>query len=480
MTEEITQNREAYVAIVGEPNVGKSTLLNKIVSQRAALATDVPGTTRDRFYAPSSWNGIDFTLIDTAGIIPADMNDERNELEHNVQKQAEIALAQADVVIYVVDSKQPAENVNRNVLKLVRKQKKPVILAVNKCDSPTRIRNGAAEFAFTGIDQIIPCSAVSGGGIGDLLDAVSGSLQKLGFSTAERTVGTVSVSIIGKPNVGKSSLFNTILGEERVVVSPVPGTTRNPTDTLIIYKDHPITLVDTAGLKRKEKLAPLPDIYAAFQTLRMIRRSDICLLVVDAEEGITQQDQRIAAEAVDSKNGLIVVVNKIDLLDEAARTKLEKQIADYFPFLWWAPAVPISAKTGDSVPAILDYILEIEANRKRVIDQEQLTAFFKKKIHQNTPQRIRDERIPKVYSLAQENSNPPTFLMSVNEPSAISMSFRKFVENAIIRELGFWGVPIRLRLEPKPGNPNLQAMNEAPKEVIVEKNDERSDRKKKQ
>lgn len=451
-----TQNKQdAFVAIVGEPNVGKSTLLNKIVAQRAALATPVPGTTRDRFYAPTSWNGVDFMLVDTAGIIM----EQRDELEKNVQKQAEIALDQADVIIYVVDGKQPAERVSREVLRIIRRRKKPIVLAVNKCDSPARVRAASGDFAFTGIKQIIGCSSVTGVGTGDLLDAVTDDLVKLGFGKQEREVGTVSVSIVGKPNVGKSSLFNKITGEERVVVSNVPGTTRNPIDTLISYKDEKIKLIDTAGLKRKEKLAPLPDVYAAFQTLRTIRRSEICILVIDASEGITQQDQRIANDIVDARKGLIVAVNKIDLLTEKQHAKLELDLPHYFPFLWWAPAVPVSASKGDGVPAILDYILEIEKNRRKVFDDQTISDFLARKIKDNPPKRVRDERVPKIYSLRQEGSNPPSFLMSVNVPSAISMQFRKYVENAMIRELGFWGAPIQLRLEEKQGNPNEHALN---------------------
>jgi len=447
--------KEALVAIVGEPNVGKSTLLNKIVSRRAALATNIPGTTRDRFYAPTSWNGIDFTLVDTAGIVV----ERRDELEKNVQKQAEIALDEADVLIYVVDGKQPPERISNAILKLIRQKKKPVILAVNKCDSPARALNTADNFAFTGIKKIVACSAVTGIGTGDLLDVVSEELKKLGFTTLEREEGTVSVSIIGKPNVGKSSLFNKILGKERVVVSPVPGTTRNPIDTLIEFKNEKIKIIDTAGLKRKEKVNPLPDVYAAFQTLRTIRRSDICILLIDANEGITQQDQRIANEAVDTRKGLIVVINKIDLLDEGKREKLDKAMLDYFPFLWWAPAVPVSAVTGEGVEDILDYVLDIEKNRRKEISDEDIKDFLMRKIKANPPRRIRDERIPKIYSIRQEASNPPSFLMEVNVPAAISMSFRKFVENAMVRELGFWGVPIKLRLEAKPGDPNTVALN---------------------
>jgi len=447
----MNNDREALVAIVGEPNVGKSTLMNKIVEARIALTSAVAGTTRDRFYAPATWNSVDFSLIDTAGIIL----EQRDELEKNVQKQVEIAIAEADLIIYVLDGKKPADSINRNIMLKLRKQKKDVLLVINKIDSPKKFVEMVAEYSFTGFKQIFPVSAVSGMGTGDLLDGITESLKKQGFGQIEKDPSTISVAIIGKPNVGKSSLFNKIIGEERVVVSAVPGTTRNVVDTDLTYKGHKIKFLDTAGLKRKEKNQPLPDIYAALQTIRAMRKADVCLFMIDASEGISQQDQRIAGEIVEASKGFVLVANKIDLLQGKKKDQLFGQLPDYFPFLWWAPAVPISAKDGEGVKEVLDYILKIEENRKKEIDAQVLKDFFyaKQKIRQ--PQRLRDERVPKVYSLQQTGTNPPVFLMMVNEPSAISMQFRKFIQNAIMKELGFWGTPIVLKLQAKRGNPKF-------------------------
>ncbi len=446
--------REAFVAIVGEPNSGKSTLLNKIVEQRVALTSSIAGTTRDRFYAPTFWNGVDFTLIDTAGIITA----QRDELEKNVQKQVDIAIQQADLILYMLDGKKGPENIDRKIMLRLRKQKKDVILVINKIDAPRKVVATPEQYQFTGFKKIFALSAVAGLGIGDLLDEITATLKKQGFEKIEKDPSEVAVSILGKPNVGKSSLFNKILGEERVVVSSMPGTTRNVIDTDISYKNKKIKILDTAGLKRKAKNQALPDIYATFQTIRAMHKSDICLMVIDALEGISQQDQHIAGDIVDAKKGLIVVVNKIDLLDEKAKTKLTKNLSKFFPFLWWAPAVPVSAKSGEGVSEILNYILQIEQNRYKKIDDQALTDFFiaKQKIRQ--PQRLRDERVPKVYSLQQVGVNPPVFLMAVNEPSAISMQFRKFIQNAIITELGFWGTPVLLKLEAKRGNPRFNEL----------------------
>lgn len=443
--------KQAFVAIVGEPNVGKSTIINKIVSQRVAITSAVAGTTRDRFYAPTSWNGIDFILIDTAGIIP----EQRDELEKNVQKQVEVAIKQADLIVLVVDGKKSADSFNRGILQKLRKSKKDIILAVNKVDASRLINTKAGEYKFTGIKDIFAISAVSGVGTGDLLDGITDVLKKQGFDKIEEKTTEVSVSIIGKPNVGKSSLFNKIIGEERVVVSNVPGTTRNVIDTDLTYKGKAIKFLDTAGLKRKEKRAPLPDIYAVFQTLRAMHNSDICILVIDAKEGITQQDQRVAGEIVDAGRGLIVVANKIDLLNEKEQKDLQKQLPNFFEFLWWAPAVPVSALKGVGIKDVLDYILEIYNNRNKQIDEQTLNDFFQAKLKIRQPTRLRDERVPKIFSLHQVSVNPPVFKMVVNEPSAISMQFRKFIQNAVIKDLGFWGTPVILKLEPKRGNPNF-------------------------
>ena len=251
-------------------------------------------------------------LVDTAGIIL----EKRDELERNTQKQVDIAIQEADLILYVLDGKHDKETIDRNILNKLRKQKKDVLLLINKVDSPKKIDQTIAEYQFTGFKKIFALSAVSGVGIGDMLDGITDSLKAQGFSSFEADKSRISVSIIGKPNVGKSSLFNSIIGEERVVVSDVPGTTRNVIDTNITYKDQVIKFVDTAGLKRKEKRAPLPDIYAAFQTMRMIYKSDMCIFVIDGAIGITQQDQRIASEVVEAGRGLIVAVNKTDLLSE--------------------------------------------------------------------------------------------------------------------------------------------------------------------
>ncbi len=443
--------REPLVAIVGEPNVGKSTLLNKIIEQRAALTSNVAGTTRDRFYAPAFWNNLTFTLVDTAGIIL----DQRDELEINIQKQVDIAIQEADLILYVLDGKLNPESLDRAVLQKLRKSKKDVLLVINKIDAPKKFAEVVDNYMFTGYKNIFPVSSVAGNGVGDLLDGITKNLLARGFTKIEKDPTEISVSLVGKPNVGKSSIFNKVLGEERVVVSSTPGTTRNVIDTELKYKDHKIKFLDTAGLKKKPKNQDLPDVYATFQTIRAIHQSDVCILVIDSSIGITQQDQRIAGQIIEAGKGLIIVANKTDLLSETEQLKLQGNLPDFFEFLWWAPAVPVSAKNGQGITAMMDFILQIEENRHKKIDPETLTEFFHKKQKQREPHRMRDERVPKVYSLHQVSINPPVFLMMVNEPSAISMQFRKFIQNSIIKELGFWGTPVMLKLEAKRGNPKF-------------------------
>lgn len=440
------ENSEALVAIVGEPNVGKSTLFNRIISRREALTSNISGTTRDRFYASTSWNGVDFSLIDTGGIADG----QKGQLEKEVQKQVQIALSQADIILYVLDGSKPPRSAEKKILKMLRGQKKDIVLAVNKIDSPRAVQTKATEYKFTGIKQIFAVSAISGLNVGDMLDSISTILKRKGFGkTAEEQRGITDVSIVGKPNVGKSFLFNSIIGEERVVVSDIPGTTRNVIDTCIEYQGKNIRLLDTAGLKKHEKRGEVPDIYAGIQAVRAIRKSDVCVLVIDAKAGITQQDQKIADEIVQAGKGLVLAANKIDLLSEKEKLGLGRRLPDYFPFLWWAPAVPVSAKTSEGIFKILDYAIEIKANREKKVSDGQLKIFLEAKLRDRKPQRVRDERIPKIFSLTQTGSNPPVFSMLVNKPSAIPMQFRKYIQNSIIKDLGFWGTPVFLRLEAK-------------------------------
>lgn len=433
------------VAIVGEPNVGKSTLLNKIAKERLAVTSHVAGTTRDRQYADTSWNGVDFTLVDTAGITFHN----QEGIETKLNEQIEIAVSQADLLIFVVDAKAGKQEIDRKALLKFRKSKIPTILAVNKADSPKNFDQNVVPFKAMGIKPSFPVSAVTGRGIGDLLDYISSYIKEQGLDKKAAEIPTgIAVSFIGKPNVGKSSLFNKMISEERVVVSPIPGTTRTAIDTRINLAGQDYTFIDTAGLKKKEFRQQQPDIYSGFQTFKSIRRSDVCFLVLSAPEEVTKQDQNVAKEIFKLGKGLIILANKTDLY-EGNEQRLRDYISDHFPFLWMNPMFFVSALTGEGVNEALEAVKPIYEARHKVVPQEDIDKLLAKKMKQNAPKLLRDQKEPKVFGLKQIDTNPPLFELYVNFPAAISMQFRKFVQNAIIKDLGFWGTPVNLRLRGK-------------------------------
>jgi len=452
------------VAIVGQPNAGKSTLMNKIAGKPFAVTSDVAGTTRDRQYVDTIWSGVDFTLVDTAGLAL----DGKEGLELSLLKQIDVALDQADVVILVVDGKQPVAAVDQNILKKFRKIKKPLLLAINKLDSARSHDEKLGEFQKLGIKPAFPVSSISGLGLGDMLEYITDSLTKLGLNEnkKEEILG-IAVSIVGKPNVGKSSIFNKILNEERVVVSPIPGTTRTAINQHIKIGETDYTFIDTAGLKKKEFRQAEPDIFSGFQTFKAIRKSDVCIFVLDAASEITKQDQVVASEIINMEKGCIILANKCDLMkkEKAAGTlgKSGKQAADsgdayqsvrdyishHFPFLWMCPLIFVSALDGEGIDEALKAIQPIFEARNKTIPDDELKEFLFKVMKKNPPKLLRDQKKPKVTGLKQIDVNPPKFELYVNHPAAISSQFRKFLENSIIKYLEFWGTPIILKLRGK-------------------------------
>ena len=454
------------VALVGLPNAGKSTLLNKISGTQKAVTSDLPGTTRDRQYANTAWSGAAFTLADTAGMALNALDD----LEQNVNKQIEIAMREADVIVWVADGKEPVAKVPQVLKQRFRKIDKPVILAVNKLDGSKFWNEKIAEFKALGIKNIFPVSALNGRGLGDFLDEVVKSLPAKNDEDNyfQTPADSIAVSIVGKPNVGKSSIFNKILDEERVVVSPVPGTTRTAIDSDIKIDGQNYTFIDTAGLKKKEHRQEQPDVFSGFQTYKSIRRSDICFFVMDASAEITKQDQRVAQEIFALDKGCIILANKCDLLKaDKFSGKLGKNtaslgqnrddryqttrdyISHHFPFLWMCPLFFISGLTGEGLKEAIDSIKPIFERRHKTIPSEVLGEFLKKALAKNSPKLLRDQKKPKVFSLRQVDANPPIFELLVNHPATISQQFRKFLENSIMRELDFYGTPIVLRLRGK-------------------------------
>ncbi len=478
-------NNLPLIAIVGPPNAGKSTLLNKIAGRPLAVTSEVAGTTRDRQYVDIAWGGAEFTLVDTAGLEQA----QDSELNQNVTKQIEVAMQQADALLLVLDGKLPARQLPQTTLKNFRSIKKPLLLVVNKLDSPKTREASLEDFKALGIKNIFGVSAISGLGTGDLLDAIastisSSPLQNMDRGTPnfqnenlgnplERGQGrgftddatSIGVSLIGKPNVGKSSIFNKILNQERAVVSSVPGTTRTAVDERVEINGINYTFIDTAGLKKKEFRQQQPDIFSGFQSFKAIRKSDVCLFVLDANEEITKQDQRVASEIFNMEKGCIILANKCDLLskEKAAGTlgentasiaknlddkyqSVRDYISHHFPFLWMCPLFFVSAQTGDGLSEAIAAIEPIYQRRQKQIDDETLKEFLKKVLEKNPPKLLRDQKKPKVFSLKQTATNPPMFELLVNHPAAISSQFRKFLENSIIKFLDFYGTPINLKL----------------------------------
>lgn len=431
------------LAIVGEPNVGKSTLMNKIAGKRIAVTSEVAGTTRDRQYVDTVWNGIDFTMIDTAGITFGDAQ----ELEAELEEQIDVAVQEASMLMLVVDGKLDLDTIDRKALLKFRKLKKPIVVAVNKLDSPKNIEAITAPFLKLGIKHVFPVSSVSGRGIGDLLDQVAIELKSLAVPKEVIPVG-IAVSIVGKPNVGKSSILNRILGQKRVIVSPIPGTTRTSIDTHTKINEEDYTFIDTAGLKRKEHRQKQPDIFSGFQTFKSIRRSDIVLFVIDGTETITKQDQVIAGEIFDLDKGAIIIANKMDKFD-GEENKLRDYISHHFPFLWFSPVFLVSADTGAGLDEALANIKPIYENRQKVIPQEELDSVLAQTIKTNPPKRLRDQREPKIHGLSQVETNPPTFRLEVNRSGAISTQYRRFLLKHLIKRLDLWGTPIKLHIHQK-------------------------------
>lgn len=433
------------VALTGLPNSGKSTLINKLSGKHGAVTSDVAGTTRDRQYFDIAWDGSYFSLVDTAGLV----EHQDNELEKNVAKQLEKALEESSLVVLVIDGKLPKGGLDQKTLLKFRKLKKPVILAVNKIDSPKEIDQAVKTFNVLGIKAICAISALSGRGLGDLLSLITDELKKhadLDLKPFEHT--GIAVSIVGKPNVGKSSLFNKILQEERVVVSSIPGTTRTAIDSPLSYKDTDYIFIDTAGLKKKEHKQAEPDIFSGFQTFKSVRRSDVVMFVIDAVEEITKQDQKVAQEIFKLGKGMIILINKFDLY-KGDENQLRDYISSYFPFLWMMPAFLVSAKTGVGITDAMDSIKPIYERRLKTIDQEDIDKLLAKRMKINPPKLLRDQKKPKVFGLAQIATNPPLFELTVNHPAAISSQFKKSLLNAIIKDLDFWGTPLNLKVHKK-------------------------------
>ena len=440
------------VAIIGRPNVGKSTLFNRLVGKRIAITTDIPGTTRDRLYETVAWRGKNFILIDTAGIELA--FEER--FKEDIQSQIEIAINEADLIIFMADVTTGISVQDENAAKIIRKSKKPAILAVNKADNQ-KLEEQTAEFYKLGLGQPIPISALSGRNTGDMLDLVTENLERIKpkgkFPLIEKSI---KVAIIGRPNVGKSSLFNMLVNENRAIVNEVPGTTRDIVSTVFNFRDEKIEFVDTAGLRRRGKIGKAIqgpkkegriEKYSAIRSLRALDESDVALILTDAIEGIANQDLHLAGFAKDSLKGIILIVNKIDAAEEA----LEKYLPILkrkFSFIPFAPVVFVSAKTGKNIQKIFDLILKVKKSREVKIPTPKLNKILEKAVIERPPAGLKNKK-PKIKYITQTGINPPAFTIFCSFPEYIHFSYKRYLENRLRKEFAFSGTAIKMEFREK-------------------------------
>jgi len=430
------------VALVGRPNVGKSTLFNRIVGERVAIIEDVAGTTRDRLYASADWAGREFTLIDTGGLeITAG-----SDLGRRVREQAELAIGEADVVVFLVDARQGVTAEDAEIAAKLRQSRKPVLVAVNKADNEER-RLDAVEFYKLGLGEVAPISALHGTGTGDLLDEV---VARLPAAPAEAEVSGIGVAIVGRPNVGKSSLLNAILGEERAIVSEVPGTTRDVIDTVVEHRGQRVVLLDTAGIRRRGRVEMGVEKYSVIRALRAIDRADLAFLVLDAVEGITAQDTHLAGYVRDAHKGIGILVNKWDLIAPKTNRSVPEftaRVRDEFRFMPYAPILFTSARTGQGVGQIPDLALSIWESRNRRVPTAALNGLVQEAVDAHAPPTVRGRRL-KLYYATQAGVNPPTFVFFVNDPSLLHFSYERYLENRLRQALDFEGTPLRLLFRP--------------------------------
>jgi GTP-binding protein len=429
------------VALVGRPNVGKSTLFNRIVGERVAIVEDVAGTTRDRLYYDADWNGRSFTIVDTGGLeIEAG-----SDLANRVRQQAEIAIAEADVVLFMVDARDGVTVGDVDVAGLLRQTRKPVLLVVNKADTASH-RLEAAEFYRLGLPHVVAISALHGTGTGDLLDAVVASFPPPSEqASAEEDETVVRVAFVGRPNVGKSSLLNAIAGTERTVVTEIPGTTRDAIDTELEFNERKLVLVDTAGVRRRGRIEPGIEKYSVLRAIRAIERADVVGLVIDAVEGVTAQDTHLAGFAASEAKGLALIVNKWDLAPPTsqARDEFTNLIRDEFKFAPYAPVLFVSARTGWHVQDVVSTVFEIADQRHKRVPTATLNDLIAEAIHAHGPPSDRGRSL-KVLYVTQAAVNPPTFVFFVNDAKLLHFSYQRFLENRLRQAFGFGGTAVRL------------------------------------
>ena len=429
------------VALVGKPNVGKSTLFNRIVGKKISIIEDTPGVTRDRIYGDVSYKDKKFLVIDTGGI---DISS--NEVNANIKMQAEIAINEADVIIFVVDAKVGLDSNDYATRDIILKSNKKVIVAVNKVDS-RESKEHIYDFFELGLDNYINVSGEQNVGITELLDKIT---EDFPAYEAEVSDERIKFSVIGRPNVGKSSLVNAIVGYDRVLVSNVAGTTRDAIDTTFKYEGNEYVVIDTAGMRKKGKIYETIEKYSLLRALKAIERSDVCLLLIDAETGIIEHDKHIASYAIEAGKAIIIVVNKWDTVEnkEEYIKKFTKELRNNFQFMRYAPIVYLSALTKKRIHTLMPEILKVAENHKKLIDNDTIDACIKEAYALNLPPSYKGKRL-KIYSAEQVSTCPPTFNIKVNSKGLIHFSYERYLENKIRENFDFEGTPIVIRFKNK-------------------------------
>lgn len=424
------------VAIVGQPNVGKSTLFNRIINERVAIVEDRPGVTRDRNYARASWMGHQFSIIDTGGITWED-----STIDEEIRAQAEIAIEEADVIVMLADASQGVTSLDERIAHLLYRADKPVLLAVNKADNPEQ-RTDIYDFYSLGLGDPIPVSGSHGTGIGDLLDEVVKNFSPDAEKTEE---GVISFSVIGRPNVGKSSIVNRLLGEERVIVANEEGTTRDAIDTPFVKDGTKFRVVDTAGIRRRGKVYEKTEKYSVMRAMSAMERSDVAILVLDASTGIREQEKHVAGYAHEAGLGMIIAVNKWDLpkKDSSSGKDFEAVIREEFSYLDYAPIVFVSAKTGKNIDQLPKMVKEVYENKNQRIQSSVLNDLLLEASRLVPAPMVKGKRL-RVYYMTQVKTNPPTFVVFCNDPELMHFSYQRFLINQLRENFDFTGTPIKI------------------------------------
>ena len=445
---------QPIVALVGRPNVGKSTLFNRIVGQRRAIVEDLPGTTRDRLYSEAEWAGRYFTVVDTGGLEIIESQKLRRPQDQpqplstasvgfieEIRVQAQVAIDEADVIVMLVDVLDGLTPADEDVAEVLRRADRPVLVAANKADNPAREQT-AYEFYALGLGEVYPISALHGTGIGDLLDEVVAALP-----VAEETeeLEALHIALVGRPNVGKSSLLNKLLGEERAIVSAIPGTTRDAVDTYLTWEGQPVLLIDTAGIRRRGRIDPGIEKYSVLRSIKSIARADVVVLLLDAQDLVTAQDAHVAGYILEEDRSIIVVVNKWDLIEKDTYTMdaYTKQIRADLRFLDYVPVMFISALTGQRVHKLLPLAFQVYQERMVRIPTGELNRLVEDATIRHSPPHKAGKRLKFLYA-TQASVDPPTFVFFVNDKRLVHFSYERFLENQIRRKYGYLGTPLKL------------------------------------